>query len=119
MPCLHGGFVRRALIRRHVVGNEIDVPPMLNPQGSALALVESDCLSYQIAIGDPAARRNLLFPPPIEQITGSRCAPETRLDLRGFPLDEQLSLFVARVVKTREIEPQTEIHIPRALFGRH
>jgi hypothetical protein len=59
----------------------------------------------------------LLFAPPVEQITGPRCRLETRPNFRGFLLDEQLGLLVARVVNNRQIEPQASIYVASALFG--
>src|SRR5215472_15269426 len=111
MPGPHGGLVRGAFVIRHIVGNEVHVAPVLDPQRAALALVESDRLEHQIAIGDPAAGLYLLFPPSVQQITGPRCAPETRSDYRGFPLDERFGLLVAAVVNNGEVEPQSKIHV--------
>jgi hypothetical protein len=106
MPRPHGIVARRTLI-----GNEVDVAPVLDPQRAAFALVESDRLKYQVVVRDPAARSNLFFSPSVEQITGPRCTLESRLDFRGFPLDEQLCLLVARVVNNREVEPQSSIYV--------
>src|ERR1700731_3322805 len=119
MPRPHGIVMRRTFVVRHIVGNEVHVASLLDPQRSALALVESDRLNYQVAVRDPAARSNLFFAPPVEQITGPRCTLETRLNLRGFSLDEHLGLLIARVAHNREIDPQSSIQISWSLFGRH
>src|SRR5215472_4927181 len=80
VPRPHSIVVRRTFVLRHIIGNEVHVAPVLEPQRAALALVESDRLKDQVAVRDPAARCNLLFAPPVEQITGPRYALETRLD---------------------------------------
>src|SRR5271168_4201752 len=104
MPRPHGVIVRRTSVAGHIVGNEVYVAGVLDPQWAALALVESDRLMYQVAIRDAAVRGNLFFAPSVEQITGPRCTLETRLYFRGFPLEERLGLRVARVANNREVE---------------
>src|SRR5215831_11131455 len=69
MPRPHGIAVRCTFVGGHIVGNEVYVARVLDAQGGVLALVESDRLKYQVAVGDPAARSNLFFAPPVEQIT--------------------------------------------------
>src|SRR5215813_666916 len=117
MPRLHGIVVGCTVVIRHVVGNEVYVAPVLRPQWAAFGLVERDRLKDQVAVRDRATCSNLRFAPPVEQITSSRCTLETRLDVRGFPLDEPLGLFVACVVDHREVEMQSPIYIPEAFFG--
>ena len=87
---------------------------MLDPQRPSLALVQRDRLKNQIAVRDPATRSNLFFAPPVEKIAGPRCPPEARLDLRGFPLDEELGLLVTCVVDNREVEMQSSTFAPSA-----
>src|SRR5215475_2762502 len=119
MPRPHGIVVGRTVVVRHIVGNEVYVARVLDPQRTALALVQRDRLMDQVAVRDPATRSNLFFAPPVEQIAGPRCPLEARLDLRGFPLDERLGLLVACVMDNREVEMQSSIYITLASLRRY